>query len=192
MPGHTSGCLGLAPLSPPLQPSGPWACVQAAEFPGRGLGALQQDRAVFSLLHSERGFLRCGHGWEAAQPAWGHPGPACPLWIWTTESEGRRCSGSAPRGEFWLLHVGVAALGQPRGLCFVNDLFDTSHLNGRSVVRALSPRHGTGPRHTVLLTEGAGGHSQTHCVQSRGPAVTTWEVSSWPPCSVPWLNPPGS
>lgn len=38
-----------------------------------------------------------------------------------------------------------------------------------------------GPRHTVLLTEGAGGHSQSHCMQSGGPAVTTWGSPPGPP-----------
>lgn len=37
---------------------------------------------------------------------------------------------SSREGDFWLLHVGIVARGQRRGLCFVNELFDTSYLSG--------------------------------------------------------------
>lgn len=89
---------------------GATACVQASEFQGKDLGAVEQERALFSLLHSEPGEV----GMEGRLPRWPGPilgrpapsgfGPHRAKAVLLVEEMLRV---SSQGGGFWLLRVGI-------------------------------------------------------------------------------------
>lgn len=67
-------------------------------------------------------------------------------------------------------------VSQLSGLCFGEELFEASYLEGGSVAReANKPDQG----HTALLAGWSWRSRQTRCTWPPGAAVTTWEGLLW-------------